>query len=194
MKKNLNKLLYKFKIKFKFMLYTLLGLLTLIAVLCIAYTNQKLIETSITIILFFIFRNLYVKQYHAKSLILCALISIIAFIFIILIELRLNTSILFSVLTAFMITLISYYVKDYLDNKEYINTVKLLKQKSIHNLTLNEMYDLMPNINKEILDIVYGYLHKDRTITAYAYAMSKNISEPLIYKYVKKVKDTYKSL
>lgn len=176
------------------MLYTLLGLLTLIAILFIAYINQKLIETSITIILFFIFRNLYIKQYHAKSLLLCALISVITFIFIILIELRLNTSILFSVLVAFLVTLVSYYVKDYLDNKEHINKIKELKQKSIYNLTLNEMCDLMPNINKEILDIVYGYLHKGRTITAYAYAMSKNISEPLIYKYVKKVKDTYKSL
>lgn len=183
----MKKKLYRLYLKCKFISYSLLGIFTLILILGIAVINERFIETSITIICFFIFRNLYDKQYHSKSLLLCSAISVIVFTIVSLLELKINVSILSSVILSFIITTISYYVKDYLDNKT-------IKQKALENLTLEEMFTLLPNIKHDILIIVYDYLHKGRTLTAYGFARSKNISEPLVYKYLKKVKDAYKNL
>ena len=185
----MKKKLYKLYLKCKFISYSLLGILTLALIIGIAYLNNRFIETSLTIITFFIFRNLFEKQYHSKSLLLCSAISVIVFTIITFIELPLNISVLFCIVVSFVTTTISYYVKDYLDSKE----VKL-KKKALENLTLTEMYELMPNIKRDIIKIVYGYLHKGKTLNAYGYARSQNISEPLVYKYLKKVRDEYKSL
>lgn len=184
---------YRIKIKSKLFLYQLLGIFTLFVILGVSYLSEKVLETSITIISFFVFRTFFTKQYHSKSLILCSIISTFVFLFVIIIELKINISIIYSIILVLVITTISYYVKDYLDNKDIVNTYKS-KKKCIENLTLDEMIELMPNIKRDILGIVYGYLHKDRSITAFAYSNSINISEPLLYKYLKKVKDEYKSL
>ena len=138
---------------------------------------------------FFIFRGLFTKQYHSKSLLLCSAISLVVFTIVSFIEVKLSISILYSVVLSFTITTISYYVRDYLDRKEIT-----IKRKALENLTLEEMYELMPNIKRDIIEIVYGYLHKDKSLNAYGYARSKNISEPLVYKYLRKVKDEYESL
>ena len=189
----LNNNLYRLKIKSKFILYHFLGIFTLVVILGLSALFDKFIETSITIVFFFLFRTFYVKQYHSKSLILCSVISTFVFLFVIILELKINISITYSVILSVVITTISYYVKDYFDNKDIIASYKS-KKKCLENLTLDEMIELMPNIKKDILEIVYGYLHKDRSITAFAYSNSRHISEPLMYKYLKKVKDEYKSL
>ena len=190
----MKKKLYRLYLKCKFISYSLLGIFTLALILGIAYLNNRFIETSITAMTFFIFRKLFEKQYHSKSLLLCSAISIIVFTIVSLIELPLNISILFSIVIAFIITTISYFVKDYLDSLEKLKQVSKTRKKALENLTLKEMLELMPNIKTDIIEIVYGYLHKDKTLNAYGYARSKNISEPLVYKYLKKVRDEYKSL
>lgn len=190
----MKKKLYRLKLKLKFISYSLLGILTLTLILGVAYLNNRFIETSITAITFFIFRGLFEKQYHSKSLLLCSAISIIVFTIITFIELPLNISILFCIVISFVTTTISYYVRDYLDSLERLKQASKTRKKALENLTLKEMLELMPNIKTDIIKIVYGYLHKDKTLNAYGYARSKNISEPLVYKYLKKVRDEYKSL
>lgn len=184
----------KTKRKIRFVWFHFLSLITIAVILFIAFINERIIETAISMVLFFVFRRLFVKQYHAKSLYMCSFVSICVFAFVSLIELPLTISILFSVVITFMITYTSYYIKEYIDNKNIINELSKYKAKAIENLTLQEMYDLFSNIRKDKLEIVYGYLHRDKGITACEYADSVLISEPLLYKYVKEIKDKYKGL
>ena len=160
--------------------------------------KSKAIETSVVILLFFIYRRMFEKQYHASSLYLCSFISIIVFIVIINIEVSLEISILMSVILTFTITLISYYVKDYLDTKvlvqKYKSKIERYDIKCLENLTEEEMIELMPSIRYEILHIVYGYLHRAKTLTASGYAYRNSISEATLYRYLKQVKSKYESL
>lgn len=189
---------YQLKLKIKFLLYYLLGIATMIIILIIAYLNNRLIETSITMILFFVFRGLFEKQYHCKSLLMCSFVSIIVFTIVSLLELKLSISILSSVIITFMINLISYYVRDYLDSRnqiiQYKNKFKKMQAKRIEELSEDELLKLFPDIRKEVIHITYEYLHRSKRITANAFAYNHSISEPLVYKYVKQVKDRYKNL
>ena len=186
---------YQTKLKIKFLMYYLLGIATIIVILFIAYFNNRLIETSITMILFFIFKGLFDKQYHCKSLFMCSFVSIIIFTVVSLLELKLSISILYSVILTFMINLSSYYYRDYIDSKDEISSYKKkIKTKRLEDLSEEELMKLLPNIRKEVIHITYEYIHRNKRITAYAFAYNHNISEPLVYKYVKQVKDNYKNL
>ena len=178
--------------------YNLLSLAVIATILVVAYFHNKIIETSITMILFFIYRTMFEKQYHAKSLLLCSVISIIVFIIIINIELPISISILYSITITFIITLLSYYVRDYLDDKELIHKyrrkLESLNKTCIENLSQEELLKLMPDIDSDIILIVYGYLHKPKNIRADRYAYKSNVSERTLYRYVKLVKEKYESL
>jgi hypothetical protein len=69
----------KLRTKRKIRKYTaiLIGILILAIALIISYFQNKLLETCITIILFYTYRSLFEKQFHAKSVYLCAFISFI---------------------------------------------------------------------------------------------------------------------
>lgn len=190
---------YQTKLKIKMLFYNFLGL-CIIGIIClIAYLNNKLIETIITIVLFYIYRRLFEKQYHAKSLYLCGIISLIVFTIVIHLEVSVTISILFSIILTFIITLISYYVRDYLDNKilnkQYENKLNSFNSKCIENLTEEELINALPKIKYEVIHIVYEYLHRDKTtITASGFAYRHNISEATLYRYVKQVKQKYENL
>lgn len=187
----------KNKIKLKEFYFQILGLLTLGIILGFAIWKNKAVETSITILLFFIYRRLFEKQYHASSLYLCSLISIIVFIVVIKLETNITISVLTSVMLTFVITLISYYVRDYFDNKilikRYKEKLEAFSDKCLENLTEDEMIQRMPKVRYEIIHIVYGYLHRG-TQNASLYAYKNNISEATLYRYVKQVKNKYESL
>ena len=189
---------YQLRLKTKFLIYYLLGISTIAVILLIAYLNNRLVETSITMTLFFIFKNLFEKQYHCKSLLMCSFVSIIVFTIVSLLELPLCISILFSVIITFIINLVSYYFRDYLDNRTELNNYsakfKKMKTKRLEELTEAELLRFLPNVKKDTIHIVYGYIHRNKGITANEYAYKYNISEALMYKYLKQVKDEYKNL
>ena len=187
------------KRKIKRIISRVLAVLLMLASLAFAYYKDKLIETSITIILFYVYRHLFEKQWHANSIYACFSVTTIVLIVLINIEVKLSISILFSVILTFIITLISYYVRDYLDNKVLVNTYKKklesINSKSIENLTEDEMIKLLSSIKYETIHLVYEYLHRDKTtLTASGFAYRNNISEATLYRYVKQVKDKYESL
>lgn len=64
--------------------------------------------------------------------------------------------------------------------------------KCIENYTLNEMKSLLEDVPYDKIEIVYGYLHRDKTYIVENYARSKNISLTTLYRYIKTVKDSYK--
>ena len=189
---------YQIKIKIKFLLYNLLGLITLFIIGFIAYLNSKLFETILTIILFYIFRTMYEKQYHASSLLVCSFVSICVFSIVIRLEFKFEASVCFSVVLTYFITSCSYLLKLLIDNTILLNTYRnklnSLNNKCLENLSEEEMIKLMPSINKDIIELVYGYLHKGKGINASGYARKCNISEPTLYRYVKQVKNKYESL
>lgn len=173
-----------------------LAVLLLISSLIFAYFQNKVIETIVVIALFYIYRFLFRKQWHANSLYLCFCITAIVLLIIINMESKLSISILFLIIITFILTTISYLVSDYIDNKVLVNhyekKMSLLNNKCIENLTEEEMIKLFPNIKESIIKIVYEYLHRD--ISAEDFAYKHNLSSQSIYKYVKKVKDAYKDL
>lgn len=175
-----------------------LGILSLILALVYAYFKDKIIETSIIIVSYYIFRYLFEKQWHAKSMYICFCITTAVLIVLINIDLKISISILFSVILTFILTLISYYVRDYLDtkvlNKYYEDKLNKFKHKALENLTEDEMIELMPNIKYEIIHMVYGYLHRPKTLSASGYAYRNNISDATLYRYLKQIKDKYESL
>lgn len=187
----------KSRLKLLKLLYTGLGLLTVVLVLLIAYLNERLVETIFIIILFYIYRQFYDKQYHCRSLFMCSIVSIISFAIISRITLSLGISILYSVIITFCVTTISYLVKDYLETKvlckEYHKRLEKLTLRStiLENATEQELLDATPNIRKEVVCLVYGYLHRPKGQLAASYAYNNYISEATLYRYLKLVKDTY---
>ncbi len=186
------------RIRFKIWFGRILGVIVLAGILLLAYFNNKLLETIISIICFYIFRFMFLKQYHSFNSIMCACVSLLVYFLIIKLEFNLSESILFSVILTFMVNLISYYVKEFIDTR---NEIKLYREKQrkmmtkrLEELSEEELLRLLPNIKKNIIHIAYGYIHRDKGITAIDYAYDNNISEPLVYKYVKQVKDEYKNL
>lgn len=188
----------KTKIKIKYALYYILGIVTLGIILLIAYFYNRLIETCITIVIFYIYRGLFDKQYHSHSIYLCSIISILVFTVVINLEVNISISILSSVVITFILTLLSYYIRDYLDQKVLINTYRTklnnINVRCIENLTEEELISLMPGIRYGVLHIVYGYLHKPKELNANGYAYRNNISEATLYRYLKQVKTKYESL
>lgn len=185
---------YKIRLKSKFLFYHILGFLTLLIILGIAYIFDKVLETFITIILFYVYRTMFTKQFHAKSLYLCSAISIVVFALIIQLELKFNASIVFSSILTFLIIYLSYTLRDYLDNKIIIKSYTFIdNRKCIENLSKDEMIKILPSIREDIIDIVYGYFHRE-ALTSIGYAMSCGISEATLFRYVKQVKKKYESL
>lgn len=183
--------LLKLKIRLKFILNNIISVLVIALLLFVAYLSNKLIETCITMILFYIFRKMFNKQYHSYSIWGCALVSIIVFLTIIKLEFNLSQSILFIVIITFIVNLISYYVSNYI---EYKNKFGKRKSKKIENLTLEEMKELFPDVEEDKLNIVYGYFHRPKTLTSYGYVLKCNISERTLFRYVKEIKNNYESL
>lgn len=189
---------YQSRLKLKYTLYSILGILTNAIILIIAFLLEREIEVAITMICFFVFRPLYEKQYHEKSLFRCSIVSIIVFTIVASIEVEKSISILLSVVLAFIITLVSSYIKEFIENKilleTYKNKLESIKTKCLENLTEEEIIAFMPKIRKDVIHIVYGYLHRENKINAEIYAIQNNIGVATLYRYLKLVRDTYKKL
>lgn len=135
--------MFKIKLKMKMYGYSLLGVSTLLSILLFAFLNDKLLEIITTIIFFFIFRKRFEKQYHAKSLIHCSIISIIVFIILTRIALRFSISILFIIILTFLTNLISFYVRDYLDKNIKTTFYKGMNADELPNDLSGVEYDIM---------------------------------------------------
>lgn len=182
---------YKTKLKIKKLLYEMLGFLTMMLILGISYISNKIFEMIIVISCFYLFRNMFDKQYHSKSLINCSLVSIVVFSILSHIVVDLSISILCSAILSFVTTDISYLVRDYIDNKILIKELKKNENKCLENLTEKEMIELFPKIKYDVIHLVYGYMHRENGITCIMYAYQNNISEATMYRYLKMIKENY---
>ena len=189
---------YKRKLKLKIMWFRTLGVLTHIAILTLSFFYDKFIESIISIVFFYVFSPMFDKQFHSASAYRCSAISIIVFVILNRATLRTGESLFCAMLLTFALTAGSYIVRDILDTTVLVDTYrkKLAKfeHKALENLTENELYEALPNIPYEILQIVYKYIHRPKTISATAFAMRNYISEATLFRYLKKVKTAYEDL
>lgn len=126
--------MFKIKLKMKMYGYSFLGILTLLSILLFAFLNDKIFEIATTIIFFFIFRKRFEKQYHAKSLINCSIISLIVFIVLTFITIKKSISILAIVILTYYVNTLSFYVRDYLDIKYPRKKKKNTNRQAIINI------------------------------------------------------------
>ena len=56
-------------------------------------------------------------------------------------------------------------------------------KKCLENYSEEELKDLLPQISYEIINIVYGYLHRGRTTVDY-YCNKRCISKSTLYRYI----------
>ena len=114
---------YQNKLKLKYTLYSILGIFTNLIILSFARLFEREIEVLITMICFFLFRKLFEKQYHCKTLLKCSIVSIAIFSIVAIVQVDKSISILLSIILSFVITFASYFVKDYID--KYVIVRKL---------------------------------------------------------------------
>ena len=191
----------KYRVKWKLKKYSIaitLSTLMLTTVFIVAYLNDRVIETLLSVLAYYLYRSFYEKQFHAKSLIQCSIISIIVLAIVSKIAMPLQISLFFTILIVFILTHGSYKLRDLIDKTLLVETyrkrLEAFEYKPIENLTELELQARVPRIPYEIVHIVYGYLHKGNTINATAYAMRCHISEATLYRYLKRVKTEYESL
>ena len=55
------------------------------------------------------------------------------------------------------------------------------------NYTIEEFREKFSDIPYEIVDIVYGYYHRDKSYSVEIYARSKHISVATVYRYVRRL-------
>ena len=82
---------------------------------------NKLLNVLIIVPFFFIFRKCYTKVYHAPSYMHCTIYTICIFIAVLFICLNQHISILFSILLCYIMNLISYHLRVYIDLKKEYN-------------------------------------------------------------------------
>lgn len=189
---------YKHKWKLKKLWYRILAILTILSICVIGLLQEKLVETILSIVLFFTFSSLYEKQYHSRSLYKCSLISIIVFTIQSRVNLDFVTSIFCTIVLTFIVTYISYCVRDLFDKvllvELYKQKLEQYEHKCIENLSEIELQSRLPDIPYDIIHIVHGYIHKPKNLNASGYAMRCHISEATLYRYLKRVKTEYENL
>jgi hypothetical protein len=189
---------YKAKFKLKKFWYSILGILTIVAILILGLLQEKIFEMIISIICFYSFSPLFEKQYHSKSLYKCSGISIIIFFILNRITLNISSSILFTIVLTFALTSASYFIRDLLDKtvllKYYTEKAEQFKNIPLENASLDELKEKLVKLNYDIIEIVYGYLHRPKHIKAVGYARKCNIAVSTLYKYLKIVKNEWENL
>ena len=164
--------------------YSVVGIVEILAILFVGWINNRLLEVCIIVTLFFIFRSMYEKQWHAETLLKCATYSVIVFFFISIAVPSKNISIMISVLVPFLMTFISYHVTNYFD------TLQKLKKK-LESMSLDEMKERFTDHTDYELKAVYSYINRENKL-ADNIAMKYGYSTRQLQRIIKKLKDDLK--
>ena len=141
---------------------------------------DRLLECIVMIPSFFAFTKLFTRQYHCKTLLKCSITTIIIYTLVFIILPTDNCSALVSILLSYCITLTSYFVRKYLDYIELLN-------KSLENLTFDEMCQKFSKYDRQTLRCVYEYLNRGN-ISADNIAMKYFYSTRQIQRIIRKMR------
>lgn len=131
--------------------YLIIGFTSNVLIFAIGWWQNRLIEMIIILVSFFYFRSKWDKQYHSYH---CFWVSLIVFYLIGRLSYNIGLSILIETITAYLITLISYHVKDYFDNK-----------KELKKLNTKPKIKITRGMNKDLLYKMCAdnYLNEEET-------------------------------
>lgn len=137
----------KFRIK-----QTIISLLYLSIVILFAYINNKVIETLIYILTYSIIRNEFTKAVHGsdftnsayKGIVYCRIITFIVQIISVIFILTINISKYINLLLAFILGILNFLSKDYLEHKmKSVIFYKGMKEVEIPNDLKGIEYDVI---------------------------------------------------
>lgn len=147
------------------------SVLQFILIFSFAWFNDCLLEMAIIYLCFFYFRTTFDKQFHAKTTWLCTIYTIIIFYIVSNISPNKSISILLVISFTYLINLISFYARDYLDLKDRFKAKKILISKGMNKDKLLEICDLN-NLN-ELESKILTYFYCDRlSLTAISYKVN----------------------
>lgn len=181
--KRLKHFIVKLKLNWKVskvkLFYTFLCVIEIGLILFIAWFNSRLLEACIIMLLFFIFRNQHEKQWHSKTLFHCACYSVLVFAFITAFIPSKNISILCSVFMPYIMTFISYHLRNYLDQQKLLN-------KKLESMTMDEMKAKFTSYTENEIKAVYDYIN--RKTLAENIAIKHGYSTRQLQRIIKKMK------
>lgn len=156
------------------------------SILIVAIMFHRIIEVSISVLCFHIFRHYDEKTFHASTDFRCWCVSMISFTMVMKLSLPLYQSILFQILLAYVLTKVMYYVKDYLDLVKERNCEK--RALSLIELSLDDLMKvLLPKkFSENDIKAVYAYIHKDRNVLIDSLLIKYSMSKSTLYRLIKK--------
>ena len=158
------------KLKTKFLLKGLLhSLFQFIAIFFFAWFNNCLFEMLVIYCCFFFFRTKFEKQYHALTTWGCTILTFIIFYFVSIVTPNKTVSIILVILFTYIINNVSYYVRDYLDIKEYRDNINMKLM-----IKGNQQVKKKKNVNRQIIIEILGIDNLDEE-SIERYCISKGI-------------------
>lgn len=168
------------------------SIITYGSILIISFFYNKMLEITISIICFHIFRKYDTKTYHATTSIKCFIVSIITFIVMNNVTLPVEKSAISAILLSYLLTKIMYYIQDYID---YLRERKMVKDlKPLEDLSFEELKEVYNEYSDNDIHAIYSCLHKDRSVNYENIAMRYNMSRMTLYRIMKKVRNKYNLL
>lgn len=170
---------------------TIFIIITYGSILLVSLLFNRPIEATISVIFFHLFRKKDEKTFHASNDMMCWLISVTSFSIVSSLALDLKQSILCCICLSYILTIIMYYIKDYLDLVIIRNK---LEKTTLKELELNDLIGICKeNMCIEDIRLVYDYLHKKRDMSTDKFIMNRYISRRTLFRMLKKVKDNYET-
>lgn len=168
------------------------SIITYGSILIVSFFYNKMLEITISIICFHIFRKYDTKTFHATTAIRCFIVSMIVFIVMNKVSLPMDKSAISAILLSYLLTKIMYYIQDYI---EYLRERKMVKDlKPLEDLSFDELKDIYDEYSDNDIHAIYSCLHKDRSVNYENIAMRYNMSRMTLYRIMKKVRNKYNLL
>ena len=167
------KLQLKIKINSISLKYNLLLVAQYIVMLTVAFIFDRVLECITLFPLFFVYTSKYSKQYHCKTLLKCSGLTILVFTIVLAIIPSKNEFVFGGITIMYVMTAVSYYVRDYLDIKFPAKKKKNSNREKIIDIlgkdNLNEEY-IEDYCNKlgliNLSETIYLYLNNTLEVTS----------------------------
>lgn len=149
---------------------------------------DMVIEATISMIAFHIFRHYDETTFHAKTSIKCWIISVISFTILLKLALPLRQSVFVSICLSYLLTKVMYYIQEFIDMKLRDKNVVILKP--VEEYTVDELKSKFPDIEEAYIKAFYDYLHKDKYTTCERIVQKYHLSRATLYRVIDKIKKT----
>ena len=158
------------------------------SIIIVSSLFDMVIEATISMIAFHIFRHYDETTFHAKTSIKCWIISVISFTILLKLALPLRQSVFVSICLSYLLTKVMYYTQEFIDMKLRDKNVAILKP--VEEYTVDELKSKFPDIEEAYIKAFYDYLHKDKYTTCERIVQKYHLSRATLYRVIEKIKKT----